>query len=276
MLTHHEATKAWADVNLVLGTDSRLYVKCISRSFTESGKPAEVLDRERYFIHFVERGRVMYDGTPADTGEVFLMAPGTVHRLENISSETLIQYCIEFQGSDAALLCADAGLSNTSRHRVADPRKMREIFREAVYETDTLSDAALVKMALGLLYYFLSQLVLHEPREVYRAPDYVRRAEEFMRENYMYGISAGDAARAVGLTEKYLCRLFGRELGMTPTDYLADCRIRRALELLRSHDLSVGEIASMVGIDDPAYFSRFIRQKTGKSPSAHRTDGRNV
>lgn len=273
MLTHHEGIKAWADVNLVFGTDSRLYVKCISRSFTESGKPAEVLDRERYFIHFVERGRVMYDGVPANTGDVFLMVPGTVHRLENISSEPLVQYCIEFHGSDAALLCSDAGLSNTSRHRVADPRKMREIFREAVYETDSLSDAALVKMALGLLYYFLSQLVLHESRASAENPEYVRRAAEFMRENYMYGIGASDAARAVGLTEKYLCRLFGRELGVSPTDYLADCRVKRALELLSSADLTVREIASMVGIDDPAYFSRFIRARTGKSPSAHRADG---
>ena len=274
MLLHHSVEKSHADVNYIYGKDERLYVQCVSRACSENEKESPKLNRKRYFLHFVDSGEVLHDGILAVPGDVYLLEPGVVHRLEVVSEEPLVQYCVEFFGTDAAELCCEAGLTPTSRHRVSDPSKLRRIFHEAVYDTEGMSDSALVKLGLGLLYFFLSQLV--SPENEKPSPElrsYVKRASEFMRANYMYGIKASDAAKAVGLTEKYLCRLFRRELGITPTDYLADCRERRALELLRSDDLTVSEVSHMVGIDDPTYFSRFIRSRTGKSPSKLRGEG---
>ena len=210
---------------------------------------------------------MLFDGVEYGEGEVFLMEPNRVHRLKCISEIPLMQYCIEFHGALAPMLCKSVGLSAVSRHRFIDGEKMHEVFRSAIYDTERLSEAALVKMALGLLYYALSQLDIGDAAEKPTQSGYVERAAEFMRENYMYGIKASDAATAVGLTEKYLCRLFGRELGVTPMEYLNRCRLERALELLPSKELSVTEISRMVGIEDPTYFSRFIRIRTGRSPS---------
>lgn len=271
MLLHHVGNRSWGDVNHIFGNDERLYVQCISCTYTTPGNAETRLERERYFLHFVSEGSVLYDGVPAKEGDVYLMEPGSVHRLKCISDVPLLQFCIEFHGTEAAKLCRSAGLSNTSRHTVTNPQKMRNILHEAVYETGSMSDSSLVQMSLGLLYYFISQTVSPDADPIRtEQTGYVRRAAEFIRENYMYPISARDAASSVGLTEKYLCRLFRRELDVTPTEYLCACRERRALELLSVTELSVYEISQMVGITDSTYFSRFIKARTGKSPSWHR------
>lgn len=57
---------------------------------------------------------------------------------------------------------------------------------------------------------------------------------------------------------------------MSPNDYLRQCRMERASELLRTTDLSVVEICGQVGISDAQYFSRVFKSFYGTPPSAYR------
>lgn len=57
---------------------------------------------------------------------------------------------------------------------------------------------------------------------------------------------------------------------MSPNDYLRQCRMERASELLRTTDLSVAEICGQVGIPDAQYFSRVFKSFYGTPPSAYR------
>lgn len=57
---------------------------------------------------------------------------------------------------------------------------------------------------------------------------------------------------------------------MSPNDYLRQCRMERASELLRTTDLSVVEICGQVGISDAQYFSRVFKSFYGAPPSAYR------
>ena len=45
-----------------------------------------------------------------------------------------------------------------------------------------------------------------------------------------------------------------------------DGRLHKALELLKSTDLQISEIAYDVGFSDPSYFTRMFRQEFGKAP----------
>lgn len=57
---------------------------------------------------------------------------------------------------------------------------------------------------------------------------------------------------------------------VSPNDYLRQCRMERASELLRTTDLSVVEICAQVGIPDAQYFSRVFKSFYGTPPSAYR------
>ena len=67
----------------------------------------------------------------------------------------------------------------------------------------------------------------------------------------------------------YLCKLFQKELGMTPHKFLNDRRLQTAASMLRSqyNDGNVTEVAHQCGFREPLYFSRMFKKKYGLSPS---------
>jgi AraC-like DNA-binding protein/mannose-6-phosphate isomerase-like protein (cupin superfamily) len=77
-------------------------------------------------------------------------------------------------------------------------------------------------------------------------------------------------AAAMDIHRSTLSRLFRATIGIPPAEYLARLRVQNALSLLKSTVLPVAEIARRCGFDDPDYFSRMIRRRTGMSPREFR------
>ncbi len=72
-------------------------------------------------------------------------------------------------------------------------------------------------------------------------------------------------------------RLFKKIYGKSPSSYINERRIDFSCELLRDTDLTVTQIASLSGFDDPNYYSHLFRQMKGVSPSVFRNhDRRNL
>ncbi|MBN1979079.1 MAG: substrate-binding domain-containing protein [Anaerolineae bacterium] len=98
----------------------------------------------------------------------------------------------------------------------------------------------------------------------------VKRAVAYLHQNYTRPLARWEIANAIGASEDYLSRVFHRELGLSPWDYLNRYRVEQAKQLLRRTNNAIGAIASQVGFKDPLYFSRVFRKMTGLSPSAFR------
>jgi signal transduction histidine kinase/ligand-binding sensor domain-containing protein/DNA-binding response OmpR family regulator len=60
--------------------------------------------------------------------------------------------------------------------------------------------------------------------------------------------------------------------GYTPKEYLRVVRMKRAAELLSDKQYTVSEVAYMVGLNDPFYFSRCFKTQFGISPSQYQND----
>lgn len=70
----------------------------------------------------------------------------------------------------------------------------------------------------------------------------------------------------------YLRKLFTKEIGMSPLDFLTDTRIKLAEKLLKTmknSEYNVTEIAEMCGYSDSLYFSRVFKKYTGFSPLSY-------
>jgi transcriptional regulator GlxA family with amidase domain len=57
---------------------------------------------------------------------------------------------------------------------------------------------------------------------------------------------------------------------MSPQAYLQSLRIAAAKDLLRHSNLSVGDIAWQLGLQDVSYFSQLFRRHSGISPLRYR------
>ena len=68
----------------------------------------------------------------------------------------------------------------------------------------------------------------------------------------------------------YYRKLFKKETGQSPTQYLNSLRIDFARRLLEESSMSVKGISTMSGFNDPYYFSRQFKANYGKSPKEWR------
>ena len=94
-----------------------------------------------------------------------------------------------------------------------------------------------------------------------------RQTVIYVRQNYAdETLSRSQIASHVATSESYLSRVFRRDLGIGPWEYLTRFRIEQAKTLLRVSALTVTEIALRVGYGDSGYFSRVFHQETGRSP----------
>ena len=100
-------------------------------------------------------------------------------------------------------------------------------------------------------------------------PGRVQAAQDFIHANYNTTIDLDDIAEAAETSETHLRRQFKAATGMTPIQYLMDVRIAAARELLLT-DIKVSEVARLVGIENPYYFSRLFRRINGVSPLQYR------
>jgi AraC-like DNA-binding protein len=98
----------------------------------------------------------------------------------------------------------------------------------------------------------------------------VKRAVAYLHQNYSRSLSRWEIAEAIGVSEDYLTRVFNRELGISPWDYLNRYRILQAQNLLRTTNQSIGAIARAAGFKDQAYFSRVFSKQNGVSPQEYR------
>lgn len=95
-------------------------------------------------------------------------------------------------------------------------------------------------------------------------------AQNFIAAHYAEPIAVEDIARAATVSGSYLTRVFRKELGTSPHDYLVRYRITRAKQLLVETDLSVGEIARQVGFKTESNFSYRFSKLCGTSPRGYR------
>lgn len=86
----------------------------------------------------------------------------------------------------------------------------------------------------------------------------------------MNSISLDKISRDIHLNPIYFSKIFKEETGDSPINYLIGIRLCKAKELLDKGELTIKEVAAMVGYDDPYYFSKLFKKYYGCSPSEYK------
>ncbi len=108
------------------------------------------------------------------------------------------------------------------------------------------------------------------PAENGRDTERIRRIMEYIQKHYAEKITLEELAEQIHLCRSESCRLFRRYMKESMFDYLLDYRVERSLELLRSPDLDVTQIADRVGFGSPGYYSKIFKRKMGCTPLEYR------
>jgi AraC-like DNA-binding protein len=92
-------------------------------------------------------------------------------------------------------------------------------------------------------------------------------AQDYIANHLADAESLDRVAGQLGLTTRYLRKLFDRELGMSPQRYRQWCKLRTALECV-AKGTSFTTAAATAGFTDSAHFSRTFRGMFGAPPSS--------
>ncbi|MEG0257712.1 MAG: helix-turn-helix domain-containing protein [Christensenella sp.] len=98
----------------------------------------------------------------------------------------------------------------------------------------------------------------------------VEKVRNYIEENYMKKISLNELANLAGFSVSYLSKIFKEETQKSISAYINHVRIENAKKLLRTTDISLVELAYVVGFEEQSYFTKVFKKLEGVSPGKYR------
>ncbi|PFN97898.1 hypothetical protein COJ85_22030 [Bacillus sp. AFS076308] len=98
----------------------------------------------------------------------------------------------------------------------------------------------------------------------------IRKAIEYIRINLNQNLSLDSISGALNLSPYELSRQFKKETGKAITEFINNRRINEALYILENENISITDIAFMVGFNDVNYFTKVFKKIKGLTPSEYR------
>lgn len=102
----------------------------------------------------------------------------------------------------------------------------------------------------------------------------IKKAIEYMKQNYTRAISLQDVADHVSVSRNYFSEMFKRVTGQNFIDFLIYLRLKQSSALLRTTTLKVYEVAEMSGFNDVKYFSKLFKKMMKMSPAEFRSSSK--
>ncbi len=93
---------------------------------------------------------------------------------------------------------------------------------------------------------------------------------DWIEDNYTESITLAGLSDRVGLSRKYLCRIFKEYTGKTVVDYINELRIDNACHEMTVKDMSVTRAAYDSGFNDLSYFCKVFKHYKGVTPRAYK------
>lgn len=232
-----------------------------------------------YVISLIERGRqsFMHMGTKHFTppGGVILINPGEVHTGE----------AVDGQGFELRSLYPTTAHMQTTMLELTGRHQPLPFFKEvrvdyALVRRNILSLHKTLSQAgsnlecesrfLATLSLLIGRYADASPVEVRLGQEKsaIRRACDYINENFAQGISLHDLAQYVSLSPFYFLRAFRAEVGMPPHTYLESVRVRNAQRLIEAGK-PLADVALESGFSSQSHLTSRFKKIIGATPGQY-------
>lgn len=100
----------------------------------------------------------------------------------------------------------------------------------------------------------------------------IAKAKRYIETNYTETISLKDIANAVHLSPIYFHNIFTSACGISPHNYLINCRIAEAKRQLWNSKIPLDLVAENCGFGCQQYFNKIFKKQTGTTPGKYRKE----
>ncbi|MCX7985782.1 MAG: AraC family transcriptional regulator [Bacteroidales bacterium] len=98
----------------------------------------------------------------------------------------------------------------------------------------------------------------------------LRIIEEIEKNLEKPDFAVGDMAKVANTSQRNLLRKVKAHTGLSLIELKTMIKIKHAMKLLQQADLSISEIAFIVGYNDPLHFSKIFKRIVGMAPANYR------
>lgn len=105
---------------------------------------------------------------------------------------------------------------------------------------------------------------------------FMEKLTELMEKNMDNGdLIVDDLVQELAVSRSVFFKKLKTLTGLAPIEFIKEMRVKRAAQLIESGDYNMTQIAYMVGINDPRYFSKCFKQRFGMTPTEYKENAKN-
>ncbi len=142
--------------------------------------------------------------------------------------------------------------------------KLIQICQSKSITKDVLADLTLQELLIRIIQ--TQTLKAYDNNEVKETSTYLSQVISLIKNNIGQKINLNTIAKNVGMSTATLYRLFKKELGISPIEYIMLERLKIAKKLLKDQNLYIKNVSFEAGFEDCNYFIRAFKQYEGITP----------
>ncbi len=216
--------------------------------FYTGGGGTIIIEKEKHPVHF---------------GDVRFIKPGT-----KLSSKPNYKcYTVIFDFGNSNTVYKNQILDNMPAYFKTNGEVLTyfEKIIKSHHSSDGVEKLNANALLMGLIYELFSSLYSKK-----KYSESVRKCILYMEENFGEEISLVKLSKISGYSDIHTMRIFKKETGQTPHEWLTKIRLNKAKEYLTSEELTITEIAEECGFKSDSHFKILFKKITGLTPGAYR------
>lgn len=216
---------------------------------------------------------------PVDASNLVIINPNVLHTEMSLNAQPLEYIVMGIEGVELA-----SGSESNGKFNILDYFEgaevsscLRNILREMEQKSSGYEDICQAYMEILLIRLMrsisLSSTTAHQPVTGNRQCATVKR---YIDANFKEELTLEHLANEANMNKFYLSHTFKKEYGISPINYMISKRIEESKYLLAETDLSLSQIAQLLGFSSLSYFSQVFHRTQSISPKEFRQSMRRI
>jgi AraC-like DNA-binding protein len=258
-------------------TANPYFINCCGYIKIKSTSISLIRRRVDYYLIYLVNGVGHYKiGDTYQTiqrGNIIMYKPLEEQDYYYVGNEQAELYWIHFTGNAVEELIKNLGLLDKHIYQIGIQTECIQLFQKIIHEINIKNPAyhsLCISYLIQLLSLFSRKALLQSKGErVFKNSD-IESVIKKMHLEYQEDHSIGYYADSCNLSIYQFIRKFQKSMQMSPARYIEKIRVDKGKELLSDTDLTISDISSVIGFNDPFYFSKVFKKNTGLNPMAFR------
>ena len=149
-------------------------------------------------------------------------------------------------------------------------QKIITAFQKGTSFSYTYSNLCLTALLLHCIEISGKKLCYYSQSQHTGQNEYISFTIKYIQQNYTSKIQIKDISDKLGISSRYLSKIFLDHMGMTLLNYINTYRMNQAIRLIADTDMTMTEIADHIGMNDSQHFSKLFKNTIGSTPCEYR------